>query len=182
MPATTAATRRTLTPAWPWPHGAAGAWSCSTSACTAGRFRGLLAIEQSLADLAAGGPLRNTGVGAFYAVFDAAVAVVMAAQGWSLARLARRHVPAQGPRWAVPLLREFTVPAAIAVLPRTAFKVNWKGLFLYGPDMSYALAGIGGLAALAGLLRIAKATRSLPGWPPARQMPGTTSHRSNPRH
>ncbi len=37
-----------------------------------------------------------------------------------------------------------------------SFKVNWKGMFLYGPDVSYALAGIAGLAALTGLLRIAK--------------------------
>ncbi len=32
----------------------------------------------------------------------------------------------------------------------------WKGLLLYGPDMSCALTGIGGLSALTGLLRMIK--------------------------
>ena len=77
----------------------------------------------------------------------------------------------------MPLRWEFAVPAVIAVMPRAVFKVNWKGLFLYGPDMSCALAGIGGLAALTGLLRIAKAARSLPGRPPTREMPGATKRR-----
>jgi hypothetical protein len=63
-------------------------------------------------------------------------------------------------------------PAAIAVLPAAMFKVGWKGLFLYGPDVSCALAGIGGLAALTGLLRAAKAALSLPGRHPSRQLPG----------
>jgi hypothetical protein len=132
-----------------------------------GALRGLLAIERSLTGLAAGGSLANTGIGAFYAVFDAAAAAALAAQGWSLARLARHHAPVRGRRWALPLLWEFGAPAAIAVIPSAAFKVGWKGLFLYGPDISCTLAGIGGLAALAGLLRTAKAARSLPGRPPA---------------
>ena len=119
----------------------------------------------------AGGTVKNTGVGSLYLAFDAAVAAILAAQGWSLARLVRRddrlEVPlrgsscalAQGRRWALPLLWEFGVPAAIAVLP-AKFKVNWKAMFLYGPDVSYALTAIGGLAALTGILRIAKAARA----------------------
>jgi hypothetical protein len=50
--------------------------------------------------------------------------------------------------------------------------VNWKGMFLYSPDISCALTAIGGLAALTGLLRVARARRSLPGQPPRCQMPG----------
>jgi hypothetical protein len=53
-------------------------------------------------------------------------------------------------RRTLPLLWELGIPAAIAVVPRAVFKVNWKGLFLYGPDMSGALVGIGGFSALAG--------------------------------
>ena len=100
--------------------------------------------------MVAGGTVRNTGIGAFYAGFDAAVAAALAAEGWSLARLARRRAAvAQGRRRALPLLWEFGIPAAVAVVPTAVFKVNWKGLFLYGPDMSCALAGIGGLSAVA---------------------------------
>jgi hypothetical protein len=136
-----------------------------------GALPGLLAIEQSLTGMLAGGTVKNTGVGSFYLGFDAAVAAILAAQGWSLARLARRddrlelplrgcsHAPARGRRWALPLLWEFAIPAAIAVLP-ARFKVNWKGMFLYGPDVSYALTAIGGLATLTGVLRIAKAARA----------------------
>jgi len=73
----------------------------------------------------------------------------------------RAHdAPVHGRRRALPLLREFGVLAAIAVVPTAVFKVNWKGLFLYGPGMSYALAGIGGPSALTGLLRVIKAGRS----------------------
>ena len=67
--------------------------------------------------------------------------------------------------------------AAITVIPKVTFKVNWKGLFLYGPDMSCALAGIGGLSALTGLLRVIKIGQSARSRPPARQMPATTQRR-----
>jgi hypothetical protein len=117
-----------------------------------GALPGLLAIEQSVTGMVAGGTVRDTGIGAFYAGLAA-----LAAEGWSLARLARRPGgPAQGRRRALPLLWEFGIPAAAAVMPTALFKVNWKGLFLYGPDMSCALAGIGGLSALTGLLRVIK--------------------------
>jgi CubicO group peptidase (beta-lactamase class C family) len=123
-----------------------------------GALPGLLAVEQSVTGMVAGGTVRDTGVGAFYAGFDVAVAAALAAQSVSLVRLARRHgVVAQGRRRALPLLWEFSIPAAVAVVPAAVFKVNWKGLFLYGPDMSCALAGIGGLSALTGLLRVIKA-------------------------
>jgi hypothetical protein len=82
-----------------------------------------------------------------------------------------------GRRWALPLLWEFGVPTAVAVISKAMLKVNWRGLFLYGPDVSCALAGIGGLPALTGLLRAAKAARSLPGRPPAGQMPGAARRR-----
>ncbi len=36
----------------------------------------------------------------------------------------------QARRWALPLLWEFGVPAAIAILPPAMFKVSWKGMFL----------------------------------------------------
>ena len=128
--------------------------------------------------MVAGGTVRDTGIGAFYAGFDAAVAAALAAEGWSVARLARQHgVAAQGRRRALPLLWEFGIPAAIAVVPTALFKVNWKGLFLYGPDMSCALAGIGGLSALTGLLRVIKAGQSVRSRPPARQIPATTRRR-----
>ena len=146
-----------------------------------GALPGLLAIEQSVTGMVAGGTVRDTGIGAFYAGFDAAVAAALAAEGWSLARLARRPGgPAQGRRRALPLLWEFGIPAAAAVMPTALFKVNWKGLFLYGPDMSCALAGIGGLSALTGLLRVIKALKaehSVRGRPPARQIPATTRRR-----
>ena len=136
-----------------------------------GALPGLLAIEQSLTGMVAGGAARDTGIGAFYAGFDAAVAAALAAEGWSLARLARRHdVRAQGHRWALPLLWEFGIPTAVAVMPAAVFKVNWKGLFLYGPDMSCALAGIGGLSALTGLLRVIKTEHAARSRSPARQM------------
>jgi len=138
-----------------------------------GASPGLLAIEQSVTGMVAGGTVRDTGIGAFYAGFDAAVA----AEGWSLARLARRHGPAQGRRRAVPLLWEFGIPAAVAVMPAALFKVNWKGLFLYGPDMSCALAGIGALSALTGLLRVITAGQSVRSRPPTRQIPATTRRR-----
>ncbi len=137
-----------------------------------GALPGLLAIEQSVTGMVAGGTVRDTGIGTFYAGFDTAVAAALAAEGWSLARLARRDaVVAQGPRGALPLLWEFGIPAAIAVVPAAAFKVNWKGLFLYGPDMSCALAGIGALSALNGLLRVIKAGRPARTRPPTRRMP-----------
>ena len=146
-----------------------------------GALPGLLAIEQSVTGMVAGGTVRDTGIGAFYAGFDAAVAAALAAEGWSLARLARRPGgSAQGRRRALPLLWEFGIPAAAAVMPTALFKVNWKGLFLYGPDMSCALAGIGGLSALTGLLRVIKALKaehSVRGRPPARQIPATTRRR-----
>ncbi len=105
-----------------------------------GALPGLLAIEQSVTGMVAGGTVTDTGIGALYAGFDAAVAVALAAEGWSLARLARRPgVEAQGRCRALPLLWEFGIPAAVAVMPTALFKVNWKGLFLYGPDMSCAL-------------------------------------------
>jgi hypothetical protein len=59
-------------------------------------------------------------------------------------------------------------------MPTAVFKVNWKGLFLYGPDMSCALAGIGGLSALTGLLRVIKAGHPVRSRPPGRQMPAAT--------
>lgn len=146
-----------------------------------GALPGLLAIEQSVTGMVAGGTVRDTGIGAFYAGFDAAVAATLAAQGWSLTRLARRHGgPAQGRCRARPLLWEFGIPAAAAVVPTALFKVNWKGLFLYGPDMSCALAGIGGLSALTGLLRVMKdikEERSVRGRPLTRQIPATTRRR-----
>jgi CubicO group peptidase (beta-lactamase class C family) len=127
-----------------------------------GALVGLLAIEQSVTGMVACGTVRDTGIGTFYAGFDAVVAAALAAEGWSLARLARRHdVRTQDRRWALPLLWEFAIPAAAAVVPAAVFKVNWKGLFLYGPDMSCALAGIGGLSALTGLLRVIKAEHSV---------------------
>ena len=146
-----------------------------------GALPGLLAIEQSVTGMVAGGTARDTGIGASYAGFDAAVAAALAVEGWSLARLARRRgAMAQGRGWALPLLWEFGIPAAVTVVPTAAFKVNWKGLFLYGPDMSCALAGIGGLSALTGLLRVIKTLKA--GHPvrsrtPARQMPTTTRRR-----
>ncbi len=143
-----------------------------------GALPGLLAIEQSVTGMVAGGTVRDTGIGAFYARFDAAVAAALAAEGWSLARLARQPgVAAQGRRRALPLLWEFGIPAAVAVVPTAVFKVNWKGLVLYGPDMSCALAGIGGLSALTGLLRVIKTGQSVPSRPPARQIPATTRRR-----
>jgi CubicO group peptidase (beta-lactamase class C family) len=45
-----------------------------------GALPGLLAIEQSLAGMLAGGTVRGTGVGAFYAAFDAVVAATLAAE------------------------------------------------------------------------------------------------------
>ena len=135
-----------------------------------GALPGLLAIEQSVTGMVAGGTVKGTGIGAFYAGFNTAVAAALAAEGWSLARLARRPgVAAQGPSRALPLLWEFGVPAAVAVLPTAVFKVNWKGLFLYGPDMSCALAAIGGLSALTGLLRVIKIEQSARSRPPTRQ-------------
>ena len=107
-----------------------------------GALPGLLAIEQSVTGMVVGGTVKDTGVGTFYLVFDAAVAAILAAQGWSLARLARRRggleLPppdfsralAQGRRWALPLLWEFGVPAAIAIPPQAMFKVNWKAMSL----------------------------------------------------
>ena len=78
-----------------------------------GALPGLLAIEQSVTGMVAGGTVRDTGTGALYAGFDAAVAATLAAGGSSLARLARRHgVAAQGRRRALPLLWEFAIPAA----------------------------------------------------------------------
>lgn len=80
------------------------------------------------------------------------------------------------------------MPAAVAILPPAMFKVNWKGMFLYGPDLSCALTAIGGLAALTGLLRVVKARRSLPGQPPARRASFidvdtiTTGHAAPCRH
>ncbi len=143
-----------------------------------GALPGLLAIEQSVTGMVAGGTVRDTGIGAFYAGFDAAVAAALAAEGCSLARLARRRgaVPQARSR-ALPLLWEFGIPAAVAIVPTAAFKVNWKGLFLYGPDMSCALAAIGGLSALTGLLRVIKTGRSARSRTPARQMPTTTPRR-----
>jgi CubicO group peptidase (beta-lactamase class C family) len=146
-----------------------------------GALPGLFAIERSVTGMVAGGTVRDTGVGAFYAGFDAAVAAALAAEGWSLTRLARRQdVLAQDRHWALPLLWELGIPPAVAVMPTAMFKVNWKGLFLYAPDMSYALAGIGGLSALTGLLRMIKAGRSVRSRPPARQIParpGAGNHR-----
>ncbi len=146
-----------------------------------GALPGLLAIEQSVTGMVADGTVRDTGSGAFYAGFDAAVAAARAAQGWSLTRLARRHgAPAQGRCRARPLLWEFGIPAAAAVVSTALFKVNWKGLFLYGPDMSCALAGIGGLSALTGLLRVMKdikEERSVRGRPLTCQIPATTRRR-----
>ena len=140
-----------------------------------GALPGLLAIEQSVTGMVAGGTVRDTGIGAFYAGFDVAVAAALAAEGWSLAR--RHGAPAQGRRRALPLLWEFGIPAAVAVVPTAAFKVNWKGLFLYGPDMSCALAGIGGLSALTGLLRVIKTGQPVRSRPPTRQIPATTRRR-----
>jgi len=143
-----------------------------------GALPGLLAIEQSVTGMVAGGTMRDSGIGAFYARFDAAVAAALAAEGWSLARLVRRPgVAAQGRRQALPLLWEFGIPAAVAIMPTAVFKVNWKGLFLYGPDMSCALAGIGGLSALTGLLRVIKTGQSVRSRQSARQMPATTRRR-----
>ena len=129
----------------------------------------MLAIEQSVTGMVAGGTARDTGIAAFYARFDTAVAAALVAAGWSLARLALRHGDmAQGRRWALPLLWEFGIPAAVALVPTAMFKVKWKGLLLYGPDMSCALAAISGLYALAGLLRVIKAEHPGRGRPPAR--------------
>ena len=106
------------------------------------------------------------------------MAAALAAEAWSLARLARRHsVVPPGRRRALPLLWEFGIAAAVAVMPTAVFKVNWKGLLRYGPDMSWALAGIGGLSALTGLLRVIKAGHPVRSRPPARQMPATTRRR-----
>ena len=144
------------------PHGNWGVIVLFNVGTHGGALPGLLAIEQSVTGMVAGGTVRDTGIGAFYAGFDAAVAAALAAEGWSLARLARRPgVAAQGRRRALPLLWEFGIPAAAAVMPTALFKVNWKGLFLYGPDMSCALAGIGGLSALTGLLRVIKTEQSV---------------------
>jgi hypothetical protein len=99
-----------------------------------GALPGLLAIEQSLTGMLAG-RRGNTGVGAFYLASGAVAAVILAAQGWLLARLARRDARpppplrgftralAQGRRWALPLLWEFGIPAAIVLV------AIWHGLY-----------------------------------------------------
>jgi len=56
-----------------------------------GALPGLLAIEQSVTGMVAGGTVKDTGVGTVYLVFDAAVAAILALQGRALARLARRR-------------------------------------------------------------------------------------------
>jgi len=149
------------------PHGNLGVVVLFNVGTHGGALPGLLAIEQSLTGMMAGGTVKDAGIGIFYAGFDAAVATALAAEGWSLVRLARRPgAAAHGRCWALPLLWEFGIPAAVAVVPTAVFKVNWKGLFLYGPDMSCALAGIGGLSALTGLLRVVIAGHSVRGCGP----------------
>jgi len=163
------------------PHGNWGVVVLFNVGLHGGALPGLLAIEQSVTGMVAGGTVRDTGIGGFYAAFDAAVAAALAAEGWSLARLARRPgAAAQGRHRTLPLLWELGIPAAVAVAPTAVFKVNWKGLFLYGPDMSCALAAISGLSALTGLLRVIKtinAEHPVRGRPPARQMLGAARRR-----
>jgi hypothetical protein len=126
---------------------------------------GLLAIEQSVAGLLAGGVTRDTGVRRFYLVFDAAVAAVLALQAGSLARLLRRpgghprrprdltRLPPERRHGLLTALRDVGVPTAVAVLPPVIFRVPWKGLRLYGPDVAWALIAAGGLSAATGVVR-----------------------------
>jgi hypothetical protein len=59
-----------------------------------GALPGLLAIEQSVTGMVAGGTVKDTGIRTVYLAFDAAVAAILALQGRALARLARRPAPA----------------------------------------------------------------------------------------
>ena len=89
---------------------------------------GLLALEQSVTGLVAGGQApTGTGMSTTYLVFDLAVVVVLLVQGWSLLALLRRrgrlelplrglaHALGQGRRWVLPLLWEVGGPVAILV-------------------------------------------------------------------
>jgi CubicO group peptidase (beta-lactamase class C family) len=134
----------------------------------------LLAIEQSVAGLVAGGQAAaGTGISTSYLVFDLAVALVLIVQVWSLLRLLLRHrhlefplrgffhALDQGRRWVLPLLWEIGGPVAIFVgVPQVA-GASWAVKFLFAPDLSYALLVIGGIWLLTGLVRLVKAALSL---------------------
>ena len=110
---------------------------------------GLLALEQSVTGLVAGGQgATGTGIGTTYLVFDLAVAVILIVQGWSvLALLLRRrrlelpqrglaHALGQGRRWVLPLLWEVGGPVAIfAWVPRVE-GASWGAMLLFAPDLS----------------------------------------------
>lgn len=133
-----------------------------------GAFPGLLEVEQGVLALLTGGQPKDTGIDRLYLALDSAVAGALAAELWSFVRLARRRdealpdgSPSTAGPGALPLLWEVGIPVAIAVVPPRMFKVGWKGLRLYGPDLSYALTAIGGVFVAKAALRAAKMARRL---------------------
>lgn len=156
------------------PHGDWGIIVLFNVGLHGGMFSSLLAIEQSVTGLVAGGQgATDARIGTIYLVLDLAISVVLALQGWSLIRLVRRHgdlefpmrdlshALGQGRRWVLPLLWEFGLPVAIArMIPKRA-QVSWKGIMLFAPDLGYSFIGIGGVFLLTGLIRAVKAGLSL---------------------
>ncbi len=103
-------------------------------------------------------PQTGFSLGWFYVIFDAGLALVVAAIAFALTRLfRRRRAPVSRGRRAV-LIGHGTLEAAVGTLLLAAPSLTgqgYAGSLLWMPDLSVALLTIGGLLGLTGLARIA---------------------------
>lgn len=102
------------------------------------------------------GPPTGTGTARFFVVFTTLVVMAVIAQAWALARVlqGRRRPKRLTLRHAAPLTWELVVaPLMLLGYPAVTGGLGWRAAFAFVPDLSLAVAVVGGLALLTGIAR-----------------------------
>ncbi len=121
-------------------------------------------IPQGVVNLLRDGePPTGTGAARLFIIVGTLVALAIAAQAWTLARVASGRGPRQevALRRAAPLAWELLVaPLVLIAYPAVAGGLGWRAAFTFVPDLSLAVAAIAGLAVLTGLARLVRLLRA----------------------